>query len=274
LSITAMADLSDVEDALVACVTASLYPNGADQPSVLATEYRIYRGWPTPTGLNADLAAGTVNVTVFPGSRPTRILTPLPIAYAVGPQQSTFSATTNSDTVTFAGTPSPRDLVGLLVDRISYQYRPQSTDTAAMVAAAFFTQIRNDRLVRLSGQTVTIPGVTKLVARVFAQQSHLQEARRQERDIVIACWAPSPPTRDLTAAAIDVALSGQTFLSLSDGTSARIQYLDTTVYDRAQNAQLYRRDLIYSAEYPTVSLVSAPPMLFGDMKLGETTTIA
>ena len=48
---------------------------------------------------------------------------------------------------------------------------------------------------------------------------------------------------------------------------AHIAYKNTTVFDQSQNASLYRRDLIYTAEYPTILSVSAPAMLFGDLAL-------
>ena len=62
-----MADQSDVEIALVSVVSAALYPNGTDEASVPGPDCRIYRGWPNSAALDADLAAGKINVTVFPG---------------------------------------------------------------------------------------------------------------------------------------------------------------------------------------------------------------
>ena len=61
-----MADQSDVEDALVTVVSAALYPTGTDDTSVPGPDCRIYRGWPNSAALDADLAAGKINVTVFP----------------------------------------------------------------------------------------------------------------------------------------------------------------------------------------------------------------
>ena len=64
-----MADQSDVEIALVNVVAAALYPDGTDKFSVPGPDCRIYRGWPNSAALDADLAAGKINVTVFPGRR-------------------------------------------------------------------------------------------------------------------------------------------------------------------------------------------------------------
>ena len=76
-----------------------------------------------------------------------------------------------------------------------------------------------------------------------------QEVRRQEQGFRITCWCPTPATRDAAATAIDQALSGQHFLALADGTSGRLIYAGTTVFDQSQNARLYRRDLNYNVEY-------------------------
>jgi hypothetical protein len=46
-------------------------------------------------------------------------------------------------------------------------------------------------------------------------------------------------------------------------------YAGTTVFDQSQNARLYRRDLLYSVEYPTIISDTQPSMLFGDLVLNE-----
>ena len=47
------------------------------------------------------------------------------------------------------------------------------------------------------------------------------------------------------------------FLLLPDASQARIMYHNTAGYDQSQNALLYRRDLIYTVEYPSVTTVKA-----------------
>ena len=70
----------------------------------------------------------------------------------------------------------------------------------------------------------------------------------------IICWCPTPAIRDAVAAAIDAAIDQMSFLILPDDTNARVVYRNTASYDQAQNALLYRRDLIYTVEYPTVTV--------------------
>lgn len=269
-----MADLEGIEEALVAYITQVLYPNGTAEPSSVGAECRIYRGWPSSSGLNADLGAGITNVTVFPSPTASRILPPLPIIYETGVAPPAFTAVASENTVTFVGTPATCHCVGLLVDRIPYVYRPQSGSKAWTVAAEMAALIQVDRITHLLGSTLTIPGAATIVARVVADRTALHEVRRQERDFVIGCWCPDPSLRDLVAGTIDVALSTMPFLGLVDGSSGRVLYKDTSQYDQAQNALLYRRDLVYAIEYPTVVQRTEPSMLFGDLHLGGLTLSA
>ena len=61
-----MADQSDVEIALVSEITNIFYPAGLSAGGPLTQAVKIYRGWPSTASLRTDLAAGTLNVTVFP----------------------------------------------------------------------------------------------------------------------------------------------------------------------------------------------------------------
>ena len=76
------------------------------------------------------------------------------------------------------------------------------------------------------------------------------------------------------ATAVDQALSTQRFIALPDGTSGRLTYAGNTVFDQSQNARLYRRDLTYNVEYPTILSTTLPAMLFGDLLLNSVPTIA
>jgi hypothetical protein len=79
----------------------------------------------------------------------------------------------------------------------------------------------------------------------------------------VACWCPTPQIRDAAASTIDAAIDSISFLALPDGTSARVIYRNTSSFDQAQNALLYRRDLVYMIEYPTVTTLAQSSMLFG-----------
>jgi hypothetical protein len=263
-----MADLADVEESIISVITGVLYPGGTSL-SVVGADCRVYRGWPVSSALNADLASNVVNVTVFPSSHPGRVRSPLPITYRVVEPSSPFTVSVSGSTASFAGTPSTNHCTGIMVDGSTYVYRPRAGDSAASVAAELATFIGNDRVAHLSGTSISVPGARRFVARAVADRVSMREVRRQERDAVIALWCPAPGLRDLVASQIDTALAAISFLPLADSTSARIRYVDTLTYDQSQSANLYRRDLVYSLEYPTVVRYVEPEMLFGQLELGN-----
>jgi hypothetical protein len=73
----------------------------------------------------------------------------------------------------------------------------------------------------------------------------------------------------MSSSTIDAALSAMTFIPLRDGTKSRLIYSGTEISDQSQNALLYRRDLIYTAEYPAMISTSAAGMLFGNVGLND-----
>lgn len=269
-----MADQSDVETVLVTLVAAALYPKGTAQASAPGPDCRIYRGWPNSATLDTDLSAGRINVTVFPLSDPTHITTRHMGQWFGKPPIPTLIADVEGITLALGGSADPGQVAGVLADRKTYVYRTQAGDTPALVAASLAAQARADWLVTLAGNRVILHGATRIVARVAADGSVSKEVRRQHQGFRITCWCPTPASRDITAVAIDQALARLTFLDMPDSSSARITYGGTAVFDQSQDALLYRRDLIYQVEYPTLMTNSAPSMLFGDLLINATESFA
>ena len=108
--------------------------------------------------------------------------------------------------------------------------------------------------------------------RVVCDSSASVESRRQEKDLRVICWCSTPFVRDAVATAIDAAIDQIQFLALPDSTQARIVYRGTSSYDQSQNALLYRRDLVYTVEYPTITTIRQPSMLFGASDLNTNVT--
>ena len=108
-----------------------------------------------------------------------------------------------------------------------------------------------------SGAVVTITGAHQLVARVGGVGSIIRETKRQKRSFQITFWCPNPALRDAIVPPVDQALADLEFLSLPDGSGGRLLYERSTVSDRVEREGLYRRDLIYSVEYPTTETQSA-----------------
>jgi hypothetical protein len=262
-----MADQSDVENALVAAITGTLYPNGPTAASVIgggSVTVRVYRGWPVSSALHADLDDGVVNVSVFPSGEPrntTRYPANWNVTTAAMPSLTVSAA---ANVVTFAGATASGQMAGVSVDGATFIYLVQAGDTTALVAAALAAQvIAAGLLVQLAGATVTIPSASKLFARVEQAQSAYQETRRQRQSFRVSCWCPAPLLRDQVASTIDAAIAASSFLTLADGTTARITLAGGATIDQSENATLYRRDLIYAADYATTLTAAQPAMVFG-----------
>jgi hypothetical protein len=260
-----LADLSLVESALVSAITAVIYPSGTSGASVTGTPIRIYRGWPTTGPLSLDLAQGVPNISVFPVPGATRNTTrwyPIQIVQSARP---TLLAAASGATVTFSGIAAAGQLAGILADNQPFVYAPLATDTPAVVAASLAQAIRAIRTCWLSGTSVTIPDAMHIIGRVSTAGTTTTEWCRQQQSFRITLWCPNPILRDQIAALIGAALSAIAFLTLADGTSGRLRYRSTASVDDDQDAQQYRRDLIYDVEYGTTQTLQSPSMLFGDV---------
>ena len=208
-----------------------------------------------------------MNVTLFPDKAPGQILTRYPSAWHGIPVAPTLSGMASGSTVTFSGTADVGQVAGVMFGNRSFAYRIAVGDTPNSVAANLAAMIRTGQIVHLSGNTLTIPGVSNIVIRVVADSPALREIRRQSHDLRISFWCPTPALRDSASSIVDAALAALTFIDLPDTSQGRIVYKNTAIFDQSQSAILYRRDLLYSVEYPTIISASLPSMIFGDLSL-------
>ena len=261
-----MADVSEVEAALAAAIVSALYPAGLSAPSVTGQQVRVFRGWPLTGPLGVDLAAGIANVSVFAVPGATRNTTRWAPTMQTSVGVPTLTVRSSGNTVTFGGTGGDGQLAGVLVDGRAFVYRGKPGDTAALVAATLAELIREVRSCWLTGNSLSVPGAVRVLCRVAADGYVKTELARQLQAFRISTWCPSPAIRDVICKTLGSALAAISFLTLSDGTGGRLRYSATSSFDDAQDAQMYRRDLVYEIEYPTSSIVSSPSMLFGDLK--------
>lgn len=269
-----MADISDVEKAFVELATSALYPDGTVQPSAVGALCRIFRGWPNPAGLNSDLSAGNVNVTIAADNEPGQTTTRYLPQWVTRRTPAGVSISSVGLVITVSGNPAVGDAVGVLIDGVPYVYRVQADDTPALIAANIGLAIQNNRSASYVGTTITIPGAYSIATRAVSDGSASSEIRRQEKDIRLSCWCPTPAIRDAVASTLDVAFAQAAFMTLSDESRAKVTYKNTASFDQSQNALLYRRDLIYAAEYPTIVTLPLPSLLFGVLDMNGNTTYA
>ena len=266
-----MADLADVETALVGVLSAALQSGGPGGTSVVGAPCRIYRGWPVASALDADLQAGVVNVSVFsvPGSARNTTRWGIEDTSAAAAPMLSVSVVGGTSAV-FGGSAAAGQIAGLLAGTTTYVYRTQVGDTPGVVAESLAQAARTDQPAWSSGTVVTLPQAGSILARVVADGSVLQEIRRQEQTLRISLWCPTPASRDVAAAAADMAFAALAFIALPDGSVGRVRYAGAIVIDSQEDAQLFRRELLYVVEYPTVLMRSVPAMLFGELALTGT----
>jgi len=295
-----MADQADVETALASLVANALYPNGTAAAGAVANLCRVYRGFPTSPALDADLAAGAVNVSVAAANSPVKNVTRYPRVWrTVAPVPATLTVTVAAQTASFAGACAVGQLAGVAANGALFPYAVQASDTPATVASNLAALLRAAGwLVDYAGSTISVPGASLFtarvvngagalqeikrqeqdfrislwcpdpasrdaVARVVNGAGALQEIKRQEQDFRISLWCPDPASRDAVAPVIDEALAAQKFIALADGSYGRLIFSGSEAQDNAADATLYRRDLTYSVEYPTTLAQITPAMLFG-----------
>lgn len=259
-----MADLADVETAIVNAVTAVVYPLGSALPSAVLndagapTPVRIYRGWPIAANLDTDLAAGTLNISVFPRQGTDRNTTRFHPDYQTASLEvATVAVAVNAQNqvvITGSGSASITQWVTVLVGtRVVVAYNVTSADTPTTIAAALAGSLTAAGVTATSSAgVISLVGTTAyLSALVGVTGGQAAEWRRQETQLQISMWCPTPTTRDNAARLIDPVLAQTTFLTMPDQFQCRFRYHNTVVFDTAEKVALYRRDLIYTAEYAT-----------------------
>ncbi len=267
-----MADQSDVEQVLAAIVAGVLYPTGPEGTSIAGAPCRVHRGWPDAATLDADLLAGRVTITIVGDARGQRTTTRFPDEWrpmrAAAP---TLQVGVTGNVATFGGTADPGQLAGILANQVAAVHRTVAGDTPDAVAAALADALAGVpgplSATVAQGPEVEVPGAWAVVARVFADQPSIRETRRQMQAFRVICWCPDPQSRDLIATSIDSAIATSDFLSLPDGMAGRVRYLGSVASDRAQDAALYRRDLIYTVDYATTLAADLPRLLFGETQI-------
>jgi hypothetical protein len=257
-----MADESDVGNVLAGLAAGVVYPGGTSAPSIVGAPVLIYRGWPKSAQLDGDLAAGKAHVSIFapPGmERNTTRYRRDDIQ--VAPPVHTLTATVSGNTVTIGGTVAvPQNIIVLCGIRLIFPYAVQAGDTLASIAANLAALLNAAFPGTVAvGATVTIAGRPgRIQARVASQALVWTEQGRQEKSFWLSCWCPTPAMRDVLAPAIDLALRQRDFITMPDQGAARLIYGSSRTSDEGQKVQIYRRDLIYSVEYATATVTSAP----------------
>ncbi len=257
-----MPDRADVEQCLAGLIAGVLYPEGFETDSVIRNVCKVYRGWPVSGALESDLAAGVVHVSVQPVAGSVRDCTRFSQEWQGVCPAATLVGLAQGELVSFSGEGGPGHVAGIAVDGQAYAYRMRFGDSAALVAAALAAQIRMDRPALASGPSVSLLNGRNIRVRIVTDGAGGRELRRQQAIFRVTFWCPDPATRDTIVSLIDGALAAMTFVDVA-GWACRLQLSSDSSSDEGSAAGIWRRDLLYAVEYPTVMSEALPALLFG-----------
>jgi hypothetical protein len=261
-----MATISDLRATIAQVVGTILYPagipTGTNPPSAVAgVPVRVFQGWPEREGIDADMAAGIVDVSVYvlPGAVNTSRYPVVDIPISVS--APTMSWSVAGTAATLSGAVSTPQNVGLLVDNQAFLYAVQPADTLASIAAALATLVDAVQPASAAGAVVTIPGSRSIIGRAGGVGMTLREVGRERVSLQILIWAPSDALRNAVGGAIEPGLRDLRRLPLVDQSIAMIWFGSVADSDELGKADIYRRTLSMDAEYASTVTSTAAQIL-------------
>jgi hypothetical protein len=267
-----VADISDVETALLTMAGAAVYPNGYASPSITGNAISIFRGWPNPTDLDAAVKAGTGMVSVFtkPAGSSSGVFQILNEDYLVVPpvHGMTISSISNG-AVTVMGAPTSGEYLTIIVEGRNAYSRfgsdlPTILSAIAADASAAYPGISVFALggtslpmwSSSSGGGIQFP-TDRLQAHIGSPAVKGRVTHRQKVSVVVTAWEPDPNNRDLIAKTVDAAIKAVNRLTFPDTSQGLLRGEGFIQVDAEQPAGVYRRDLLYSCEYATLQTYTA-----------------
>ncbi|HQT38369.1 MAG TPA: hypothetical protein PK231_03015 [Acidocella sp.] len=247
-----MAGQADVETAIVNLVAGALYPNGTGQPSVAGVQCSVARGWPTEAGVNDAVNAGNVLITVHQRAGFSRDATRYSrAAFTVSQIAPTLTATLSGFAVTFGGTVTAGNTVGVLSASVAYTHVATSTDTLSTIASALASTIPG---ATASGAVLTLPAGNAAPGVVVVNGGVVGiEVGRQQAGFSVDVWAPSPALRDAIFATLEPAIPYSFRLTLADGSIATLmQFQESGPDDLPSREKMFRRNLLCIYDYPLI----------------------
>jgi len=242
-----MADILDVQNVLAGLVANAVYPNGTSMPSVGNCPIRIYPGWPLPGSLDADLAAGIVNVSIFP--RTATPTTRFDVDWqTLDINEATLDLAINPSlsSITVTGTVATPQTVMTHYNGIGYAYAVQANDTLNSIATGISIVVPG---ASSTGNVVTVIGAHSLQCNISTAGTSLQEVGREDRWLCITVWASTPALRSTIGSAIISALALTFRISLPDGSTGQVKFKNSQEYDLGEKTRYYKRDINFIVEY-------------------------
>jgi hypothetical protein len=281
-----VADISDITNFLAIKVAAIVYPNGTAAPSVAPIfpgfvnpmDVRIFEGWPLPDQLDLDVGgkmlSGTppapvprpngpaANISIYPvpGAAAPAVFQILDETYTVIAPVYGVAFSVSGTVITCSGAPNAGEYLSAIIDRTSI-VSSNKTPLSALLADLAAQAVTAGYAATSTATTLTIPYKYQLDVRQGGVGTLGKVSHRQRQGVMVTVWAPTHHARDVIAAAVDNVLkqgpqdnvNACLKMNLPDGTMALLLPSHTTQTDEQQVVTIYRRDLVYVAEYATLT---------------------
>ena len=273
-----MSTSADVENAILTLLGAAFYdaePTGLVN-SAAGMPIKLHRGWPQMEELNADVRAqparAHIAVNRYPGM--ARNVTRYPDSWS-SPEVTVpaVAGVVEGNRVTFSGTASGAQLVGIGIGDQGYAVSLAPGATAASAAAALASEINaySDAVATTDGDTLVLEApqgktLGTVIARNACIVTAFREVARVQAGFLVSVFAGSIEDRDAIEAIALPALCAPTALSLSDGGFPLVP-VRTIQNDLAENADVYRVDWVFSTEYGISQAMQAAGMMFFGMEV-------
>lgn len=253
-----MADIEDVAATLASTIAGLLTGSGGTPLNGVQTD--IFPGWPKPNDLKAALAAGNVQISVYPMPGATSNVTRHQRNWElVSAASITTTAAISGGVITFGGTITLPLNVAVTSEGLTANYQAVSGETLTSLASHVATACVTAGIqASASGAAVTLASNDPNAAVSLGGQGTLgRENARSKQVFTISIWAPSPSLRSTTAKAFEPYLMGLDTLTLPDGSVGHIFFQREQDNDHSEVEGLYRRDIWFTCEFPYVETAPA-----------------
>lgn len=273
-----MADLFDVEKALLAALDAAFFDGTPNRSALTPTNIqmrdgsylagRVYRGWPLPNRLPPDLAAGGFHISIYSVPNVQRNEPRFHRDFEALPRPPIMlTATTSGSTVTLSGQGASGQVVGIAVGQTGYSVRIASEATPEALAASLAAMIPG---AVAAGSSVEISAPGAISAGVVADTTMLRPLQTQVQRFLVSIWAPSDAARVAIQGRLLPPILGPDSFAMPDGsvTGPAVHRGVSPMKQNEKDAAYVAQNAI-DIEYTTTETKVFPGVLFVGLELGD-----
>lgn len=221
---------------------------------------QVYLGWPTGSEEVQKLGQpyDEGSITIFPIRSSSNVTRYSNQARSVSRNPVNLLRTVVKNVVTFSGTcDAVYNIHGFIAGRFVDAYYATTAGQSLTALATAYAQAVNNLAVpgvtaSASGASVTLHGAQWQVVNIGGTGTFFIEQFRVQRILQVSLWINDPLVRETISEIIlnAIGISGNHFLTLSDGTAAYIRYFCDNLDETSQSSySMYLKQIWYSVEY-------------------------